>query len=231
MLDERVSDEKFESWIGEKLKTSPKDVLISACTDNFHAQARCSRLALKYGTPFIQAGIYTGGRVLELIFFHPAASTVCPRCMLEGRYRANLEAKEKPAPAQSHGTSVFFTEELNAKKGFISLALLLYREPDADARYSEFIDNNKWVTHGGKHRTDRNFMYFTMDSDLEHHTGRAAWAQFDKWGKMLGSNYQLGVCLFRKKQPRKDCPDCRGIGDLSKIRGKIRDTRSGIYNI
>ena len=231
MLDEHISDERFETWVGEKLKRSPSDVLIAACTDNFHAQARCSRLALKYGAPFIQAGIYTGGRVLELIFFHPAASTVCPRCMLEGRYRANLEAKEKPAPAQSHGTSVFFTEELNAKKGFISLALLLYREPDADERYSAFVDDNKWVTHGGKHATDRNFMYFTMDSDLEHHTGRSAWAQFDKWGKMLGSNYQLGVCLFRKKQPRKDCPDCRGIGDLSKIRGKIHDTRSGIYTI
>lgn len=229
MLDEKVSDEAFASWVGPVLQEHPEDVLIAACTDSFFANARCSRLALKYGCPFLQAGIYPGGRVLEIIFFHPAVTKACPRCMLEKRYEANLHAEIKPQSAESDGTSVFFTEELNAKKGYISLGLLLYHT-DSDPRYAEFLDDNRWFSYNGKHVEDRNLMFYTMDPHMEKHTGIKAHKLFDRWGKRLGSKYQVGVCYFMKKKPRKGCPDCGGKGNLLKVKGKIRDTREGIYN-
>ena len=229
MLDGKVSDGEFEYMVGRELFERPHDVLIAACTDNFKANARCSRLALKYGTPFLQAGINQGGYVLEVEFFHPAVSHVCPRCMFEKRYRVNLECETPPAPATSDGTSVFFTEELNAKKGFISLGLLLYKCEGADRRYSEFLDDNMLVSRNGKRRTDRNLMLYTLCSDLAAATGRAAHAKLDKIGRRMGKSYQSGICLYREQKPRKGCPDCGGTGDLSAVKGKIEDTREGIY--
>lgn len=228
MLDEKVSDELFAKWVGAVIKEKPEDVLIAACTDSFHANARCSRLALKYGCPFLQAGIYTGGRILEIIFFHPQFSKVCPRCMLEKRYNANLNTMQLPKPAESDGTSVFFTEELNAKKGYISLSLLLYNT-NSDPRYSNFLIDNRWVSRNGKQAVDRNFMFYTLDSHMEKNAGIHAYKLFDKWGLRLGSKYQVGVSYFMKKKPRKGCPDCGGKGNLLRVKGKIKDTREGIY--
>lgn len=230
MLDENMTDEEFACYVGREWLDRPNDILIAACTDNFVAQARCSRLALKFGFPYIQAGIYPGGRILELAFFHPLVSKVCPRCMLSGRYRANLERKVKPEPAKSNGTSIFFTEQLNSLKGFISLALLLYHSETADKRFSEFMDDNGWTTPKRSHKIDRNYMFFTMDSKLADHTGRKAYITFDKWGQKLGSNYQIGVSFFRKRKPEKHCPDCGGKGKpLVYVKGKIADTREGLY--
>lgn len=230
MLDENMTDEEFAEYLGKEWLDRPNDVLIVACTDDFIAQARCSRLALKYGFPYIQAGIYPGGHILELVFFHPLVSTVCPRCMLSGRYKANLESKTKPEPAKSNGTSIFFTEQLNSLKGFISLALLLYHSETADKRYSEFMDDNCWTTPKRVYKTDRNFMFFTMDSKLAEHTGRKSYVTFDKWGQKMGSNYQLGVSFFRRRKPEKQCPDCGGKGEpLIHVKGTIADTREGLY--
>lgn len=233
MLDEKIDDDTFAAWVGEDLLKSPRDVLIAACTDNVIAQARCVRLALKYHCPVMLAGIYPGGRILEIVFCHPAVSSVCPRCILHKRYEANLHAEHKPAPAVSDGTSVFFTEELNAKKGFISLALLLYGT-DADARYSKFLEDNKWPCkhrHFGrrmpKKRYDRNLMFYTMDYRMAENTGIKKYRKFDKWGRRLGARYQVGVSYFIRQKPRVGCPDCGGKGDLSAI--EIQDTRDGLY--
>ncbi len=230
MLDENMSDEEFAACIGEEWLDRPNDVLIAACTDNFIAQARCSKLALKYGFPYVQAGIYTGGKIIELLFFHPEVSAVCPRCILKSRYKANIENKTKPEPAKSNGTSIFFTEQLNSLKGFISLALLLYRSPTADKRYSEFMDDNGWKTAKRTRKVDRNFLFFTMDSKLAEHSGRKAYEKFDKWGQRMKSNYQLGVSIFRKQRPEKKCPDCGGKGKpLIHLKGHVEDTRKGLY--
>lgn len=229
MLDGKVSDGEFEYMAGEELKARSHDVLIAACTDNFKAQARCSRLALKYGVPFLQAGINQGGYILEVEFFHPAVSHACPRCMFEKRYRVNL-SDNPPPPAVSDGTSVFFTEELNAKKGFISLGLLLYGCESADRRYSGFLTDNMLVSRGGRRVTDRNLLLYTLCSDLARATGKSALSKLDKLGKRMGKSYQSGVCLYREQTPRKGCPDCGGTGDLSAVKGAIADTREGIYS-
>lgn len=233
MLDETVDDDAFAALVGKDLTESPDDVLIAACTDNVIAQARCVRLALKYHCPVLTTGIYPGGRILEIVFCHPAVSSVCPRCILHKRYEANLHAEHKPAPAVSDGTSVFFTEELNAKKGFISLALLLYGT-DADARYSKFLEDNKWPCkhrHFGrrmpKKRYDRNLMFYTMDYRMAENTGIKKYRKFDKWGRRLGDKYQVGVSYFIKQKPRTGCPDCGGKGNLADI--EIQDTRDGLY--
>lgn len=228
MLDGKVSDGEFEYMVGDELKARPYDVLIAACTDNFKAQARCSRLALKYGTPFLQAGINQGGYILEVEFFHPAVSHVCPRCMFEKRYKVNL-SDNPPPPAVSDGTSVFFTEELNAKKGFISLGLLLYGCESADSRYRDFLTDNMLTSRGGKRKTDRNLLLYTLSSDLARATGKPALSRLDKLGRRMGKSYQSGVCLYREQKPKKGCPDCGGTGDLSAVKGKIADTREGIY--
>lgn len=230
MLDETMTDEQFAEYVGQDWINRPNDVLIAACTDNVIAQERCSRLALKYGFPFLMAGIYPGGRVLEIVFFHPETTTVCPRCIFNKRIEANLSTENKPEPAKSNGTSVFITEQLNAYKGFISLGLLLYHSPTADKRYSEFLDDNKWGTPKRTRKVDRNFMFLTMDSRMEEHSGRKAYARFDRWGEKLGSNFQVGVSFFRKQKPLKHCPDCGGKGvPLIAVKGKAADTREGLY--
>lgn len=230
MLDENMTDEQFASYIGEEWLTNHYNVLLAACTDDVIAQERCSKLALKYGFPFLMAGIYPGGRVLEIAFFHPAISTVCPRCMFNKRITANLSVKSRPAPAVSNGTSVFITELLNSYKGFISIALLLYHSETADKRFSEFMDDNQWRTPKRKRKIDRNFLFLTMDSRMEEHSGRKAYAQFDRWGKVAGANFQIGGAFFRRKKPLKNCPDCGGTGaPLICVKGTIADTRQELY--
>jgi len=157
-------------------------------------------------------------------------NTVCPRCSLKKRYEANLNAEKKPAPAVSNGRSILFTEELNAKKGFITLALLLWGSETADKRYSQFLDDNMWTTPKRKRKVDRNFMYYTMDNHMEESSGIKAWGMFDRWGRRLKSLYQVGVCLFIGKRPKKHCSDCGGKGKpLIAVKGKIEDTREGLY--
>ena len=74
------------------------------------------------------------------------------------------------------------------------------------------------------------FLFLTMDSRMEEHSGRKAYAQFDRWGRMCGSNFQIGGAFFRKKKPLKYCPDCGGIGTpLIRVKGTIADTREGLY--
>lgn len=230
MLDENMSDEQFAALIGEDWLARPNDVLLAACTDNVIAQERCSRLALKYGLPFIMAGIYPGGRIIEIIFFHPETSKVCPRCMIDKRIKANLSV-DRPLPAVSNGTPIFITEQLNAYKGFISLALLLYHSETADKRFADFMDDNKWTTPIRGRKIDRNFMFLTMDARMAEHSGRAAYAQFDRWGQMGGTNFFIGGAFFRKKKPLHGCPDCGGRGKpLIAHKGKMKDTREGLYS-
>lgn len=216
-LDSNISDDKFEEIVGEKLFTSPKHILIAGCTDNFFAQARSARIALKYGVPYIAAQLYFEGRGAEVIFTYPGVTPACPRCMLGNRYKAFLEQAYKN-DVTSKGTPIFATERMNSLKGYISMALLLYNE-DPKGRFNYTLDYIK----------TRNFVQIRLDPFLDISLGidsfKKAFANdsenifFDEtlWVEQLPDHPRYGFDI---------CPDCGGIGDLTKVIGKIKDTRA-----
>ena len=78
-LDDNLSDEGFESLVGDQLITHPTDILICGLTDSFKAQARTANLALKYGTLYLAAQLYAGGEGGEVYFSYPGVTNnSCP---------------------------------------------------------------------------------------------------------------------------------------------------------
>ena len=87
-LDDDFSDDEFRDYLNSfKLKIS-KDYLVLGCCDTFDGNRRSSELSLKYGLPYIGAGMYQKGLAAEIIFTYPGLTPSCPRCMLRSRYEA-----------------------------------------------------------------------------------------------------------------------------------------------
>lgn len=210
-LDDEVSDELFAEIVGMDVLTSrPKDVLIAGCTDNFLGQLRSSRLAMKYGCPYIGAQIYERGAGGEIMFLYPGLTKSCPRCMTSNRYRAYLEDgyENEVGSAQS---PIFSSQAVNAMKGLISSMLLLYGE----APGSRFSDELGAVA-------DRNFLVMRTDKGLEM-------PMFDNAFGEMPSAY-FGETLWLRQTPddgrdgRLLCPECGGHGPYGD-EAKLRDTR------
>jgi len=205
-LDEDMSDADFMELVGPELLECPKDVLIAACTDDFYAQARVARLALKYGTPFLAAQLYEGGQGGEVIFTYPGVTPSCPRCLLTGRYDAYLNQGYRN-DVGSHQTPIFATQRINSLKGFVSLMLLLYGE----APGSPFHDMLARVA-------GRNYLQVRMSQDsllnplFDKHFGASPYSFFDE-------------TLWLTQTPEPRCPDCGGCGDLRLVAGAIQDSR------
>ena len=216
-LDDAISDADFESIVGDSLTQNPKDILICGCTDNFYAQARAAALAMKYGTPYLAGQLYQGGMAAEVYFSYPGVTnSSCPRCSLVSRYMAYANGYKNDVT--SDGSPIFSTVRVNSIKGQIALMLLLYHE-DATCTYNDMLDQV----------ADRNFVMLRMSplADISLNIGVFQEAL------NLGS----GLCFFDETvwipQAPNDgengypvCPMCGGSGDLLKLKGKIRDTRT-----
>lgn len=210
-LDDSITDEIFEKFVGKQLKESPKDILMTACTDSFPAQARCSKLALKYGMPFMAAQLYERGQASEIIFTYPGVTPACPRCMLASRYNAYLKEGYKNEVG-SHQTPIFATQRTNALKGYVSLMLLLYHELEGNP-FNDLLDSVK----------NRNFINIRMSARFEspifkRELGNSPYTFFDEalWMTQSPDNGRDGTPI---------CPDCHGHGDLRINMGRILDTR------
>ena len=212
-LDDTVTDEDFEKMIGAQLHTSPKDILICACTDSFEAQARLAALAMKYGTPFMAPQIYAGGVGAEVAFSYPGVTPSCPRCVLRSRYNAykggfrnTVTSKSTPISAITHS---------NALEGQIALMLLLYHE--GDGRYASMLDKV----------ADRNLVLIRMSPDAEEVLG------INLFHNAVDDTYSFfGEVVWIPQDPvskangfSEDCPLCHGSGDLTTLVGEILDTR------
>jgi len=203
-LDDDLSDEDFLELIGKScrktLKDSPTDVLIAGLADNFYANARASRMALKFGTPFIQAGLYPQGSTAEIVFAYPGVTPSCARCATSNRYNTYAEGFVNNATSQ--GCPIFATGAMNAYKGFISLALLLH---GTETRFGTYL----------KEYATRNFFQVNLDS-----SGGELFP-----GEPLGSVHYYEQQPDHPSNGFEECPDCHGTGNLQNMKGKIDDTR------
>ena len=201
-LDNNLSDEGFESLIGEQLIMHPNDILICGLTDSFKAQARTASLAMKYGTPYLAAQLYPG-----------VTNNSCPRCALSSRYDAYEAGFQNNVT--SSASDFFSSLRMNSIEGKIALMLLMYHE-DEHSRYSNMLDMV----------ADRNFVQVRMSPFVGEHLGLHVFDRtitpdygfFDDtvWIPQVPNNEANGF---------KTCPLCGGTGDLLALKGSIADTR------
>ena len=218
-LDDSVTDDAFAAVVGETLLKTPKDVLICGCTDSFYAQARSAALALKYGTPYLAAQLYRGGMAAEIYFSYPGVTKGgCPRCAMSSRYEAYANGYKNDVT--SDGAPIFATTRVNAAKGRIALMLLLYHE-DKNCVYGDMLDA----------AADRNFVMIRMSRDAGAALGVDI---FDEAANDAGGLAFFDETLWIPQTPdngtngRPVCPLCGGTGDLTALKGRIRDTRTDL---
>ena len=215
-LDKNMTDQDFLALLGDASRYAAKDILVAACTDNFFAQDRAMRLALKYGMPFMAAQLYAGGQAGEVLFTYPGVTPSCPRCLLADRYDAYLrEGYENQVG--SHQSPIFATQRINALKGFVSLMLLLYGENCSP--FDSLLDEV----------ATRNFLQVRMypespvDTLFDRHLGTSPYSFFDEtlWLTQTPDNGMNGARL---------CPECHGWGNLQLLVNSVYDTRIMPFN-
>lgn len=134
MLDDEISDEMLEQLIASFNCTN---IIICGFTDSFIAQARASRIALKYGFPYLAGQHYEQGQMCEVVYWYPNLSPKCPRCLLNTRYEYYLEYGYKNK-VTSKGSPIFNTVRLHALCEKIALGILMYKS-NPNSVFSAFL--------------------------------------------------------------------------------------------
>ncbi len=217
-LDDRMTDSEFQGYLNRFPGRKPTDYLILGCTDSFAANTRSALLSLKYGIPYLGAGMYQNGLAAEVIFTYPGVTASCPRCLLRSRF----EAYEKGYTNQvtSAGCTTFATERLNTLLGYLSLMILLYREAPGSP-YHTMLDRVR----------DRNFAWIRLSPDLG--SSELGIGLFDRvfQGPEVSSYTFMDETLWIPQHPdspqygEETCRLCGGTGDLRSLRGRWPDTR------
>ncbi|MBK7670562.1 MAG: ThiF family adenylyltransferase [bacterium] len=222
VLEQKLLDE-FDDDAMHRLVTEPIEgaepgcVILCGLTDNFLAQARINRLALKFGIPSLCGQVYREGRGAEITFTYPGVTPACHRCALSSRYRHYLEAGGRN-DVTSDGTPIFATARLNSIKGFVALAMIHHG--------SQHPRWGRILARIGK----RNLIMIRLDPDF---TSTMKIATFDNVFAHADQNrlfFDEVVWLPQDPEnPETDCPiscpDCHGTGDLRQRVGTIADTR------
>lgn len=207
-LDNEMSDSEFVALVGDKIVTSPTDVLICGCTDSFPAQARSAALSIKLGVPYLSAQLYAGGEAGEIYFSYPGQTTGgCPRCAMRSRYEAYEHGFQNDVT--SAASPIFATTHLNAMKGQIAMMLLLCGE-ERSGRYGSMLSMV----------ADRNFVMLRFSPTAGEYLGLRT---FD--GAFDPALSFFGEPIWIPQTPDVDCTLCHGETDLSKLQGQIEDTR------
>ncbi len=187
---------------------APDITLLCGFTDNFYAQARVNRLALKFSLPSLCAGLYQYGQAGEITFTYPGITPACQRCILSPRYKSYLERGYKNiVPVPSAGVPIFATQHVNALKGMISLALLHHG-----------TDHPVWgqmLTRIG----NRTLVQIRMHPDAPY----KAFAQVLSGADTSRLFFGEAVWLPQEADPK--CPECKGTGNLLDAKGTFADTR------
>jgi len=212
-LDDDFTDEEFERVVLGLMPNmaAPETTLLCGLTDNFWAQARINRLALKFGLPSLCAQVYAEGRGAEITFTYPGVTPACHRCILSSRYDAFLN-EGFTNNVTSDGTPICATARLNALKSFLGLAILHHG-----------TSHPRW---GGllKRIGNRNLIQIRMDPDLSLNV-------FDKvFGGGMRERILFDEAVWLPQDPdgpngRPTCPDCGGNGDLHYANASLADTR------
>lgn len=176
--------------------------LLLFMTDNFYAQARGNRIALRLQKPAVFAMVYEKARCAEISFIIPGITPACHRCCTSPRYLAYSEGYENDVT--SHGSTVMQTHYLNAAIGMISLAIL-NRNDEKSEFGGWFQDGKPW---------EKNLVQLRMNPRY----GEDGKSSFDRiYGNIdrvftFDSNW---IPVEPDSPPKNPpCPDCGGTGDL-----------------
>lgn len=184
-------------------------------TDSFKAQAYGNKLALKYMKPAIWAGWYEKSRTAELFFQLPNHTSACFRCAMSSRYEAN---KEQEIAISSNANTIFHSQFLDAKIGFITLALLHNGAPFVHSRESISKTPIQFSSASSK------LLKSLMDNSLQiHHQffqykihPQGGNELFDETFKHIDKPAQIFLSHWQQVEPELkpeydyDCPDCKG---------------------
>lgn len=217
-LDDTISDEDFTELLAHFPGRKPTDYLILGCTDSFEANTRAALLSLKYGIPYIGAGVYQGGLAAEVTFHYPGVTPSCPRCLLRDRFEAYENGYKNDVT--SVGCSSFVTERVNTLIGQLCLMMLMYQEAP-DSPYNTMLDAV----------SNRNFAWVRMSPYLG--TSELGIRLFDRvFSDAEISRYTfMDETLWIPQHPdspeygEEPCKLCSGSGDLRDLYMKWPDTR------
>lgn len=217
-LDDSVSDDDFVNLMNNFPDKRPVDFLILGCTDSFEANTRAALLSLKYGTPYIGAGVYQGGLAAEVTFHYPGITPSCPRCLLRDRFEAYESGYKNDVT--SVGCSSFVTERVNTLIGQLCLMLMMYQEAP-ESPYNTMLDEI----------ANRNFVWMRMSPYLG--TSELGIRFFDRvFSDSNISRYTfMDETLWIPQYPdspeygEEPCKLCSGSGDLRDLYMKWPDTR------
>jgi hypothetical protein len=135
MLNDEKTDEWFESTILANINKQG-NVVLCAFTDSFNAQARLSRLALKYDLPFLSAQHHAKGETSEIVFWYPGVTQYCQREILRDRYESYQNGYKNSVT--SDGSPIFNTSRLNSICTKLATGMLLYKDSEFNL-YSMFL--------------------------------------------------------------------------------------------
>jgi proteasome lid subunit RPN8/RPN11 len=205
----------------------PEVTLLCGFTDDFYAQAFVNRVALQFDVPMLAAQLYERGAGLELTFSNSATTVACGRCVLGGRYRAFGAGAVNDVG--SAGTPYAATAHLNALKQDLAIALLL------GSRSERIDDTRKDSSHPARLAArqflarigNRNLIQVRRDPDIARSLGLLV---FDRvLGVADRTRLLCGDAVWLPQQPEaikfgfEPCPDCGGVGDLSRVAGTFDD--------
>lgn len=201
-----IAENFLELSDGELEELAGNASLLMFMCDDFYAQARGNRLALKLQKPAIFAIMYEKARCCEITFMIPGVTPGCHRCATSSRYKAYLE-QGFVNDIGSQGSMIFQTHMLNNLIGMISLAILHHETSGLE--FSDWF-GNYW---------DRTLVQFRLNP--KHQTGL-----FPKiYDRPQSITFEA---IWQKVEhecpPKYDaCPDCGGYGDLTQA--TIKETK------
>jgi hypothetical protein len=217
-LREVAPDLRYEGLAKDFLTFSEQEIetrfgdadLLLFMTDNFEAQARGNRVALKLGKPAVFAIVYRNAWCSEITFVIPGITPACHRCAVSSRYAAHAVGPVEEVRQQR--STIFHTHYLNSCLGLIGLAIL-HRDTH-DLEFSQWF-GNRW---------ERNLVQLRMHPRWGESEGSLFRRTFNDSPRVFDfdSVWQLIEPERPPKYPR--CPDCGGEGDLLAV-PPIRDTR------
>lgn len=193
---------------GDFLKMSDEDLehlaanadLLMFMADDFYAQARGNRLALKLQKPAIFAMMYEKARCCEVTFIIPGVTPACHRCATSNRYEAYL-ARQYSNDVTSDGSLIFQTHAINSVIGMIALAILHNDKPGYE--FSGWFGSN-W---------EKNLLQFRLSPKYQSKLFQRV------FGAPQAFCFDTVWQTIEPECPPKyaPCPDCGGVGDLRKV--------------
>ncbi len=191
MLTDEITDEQLEKDIVSKV--TPKRTLICAFTDNFFAQARISRIALKYGIPFISGQHHAEGVTSEVVFWYPEITKYSMREIAKSRYESYEKGYKNDVT--SVGSPIFNTTRLNALCEKIAVGMLLY-EKNPNHNYCSFLhlrNDRNLILIRQRYITEANPFFDLFDNGINSLFDDVSWINPESFEDLANVSLEEGI--------------------------------------